>query len=139
MLSRRQFLTLSGGAAVTGAAAWAGLVRERTSATPAATSSPRGADPERILVVVQMSGGNDALNTVIPLDGRYHDLRPTLAIPDERLVALTDAPSVGLHPALQPLVPLWDAGQLAILPQIGFGAASRSHFESLAAWWTWAP
>jgi uncharacterized protein (DUF1501 family) len=142
-LNRRQFLTLSGGAAVTGAAAWAGLVREHTMAKPSASSSSSSSsgrtDLERVLVVVQLTGGNDALNTVIPHDGRYHDLRPTLAIPDDKLIALANAPAVGLHPALQPLVPLWDAGQLAILPQIGFAADSRSHFESLAAWWTASP
>jgi uncharacterized protein (DUF1501 family) len=138
-LNRRQFLTLSGGAAVTGAAAWAGLVRERTGPKPATTAAPNPSDLERVLVVVQLTGGNDALNTVIPHDGRYHDLRPTLAVPDDQLVALTNAPTIGLHPALQPLVSLWDAGQLAILPQIGFAADSRSHFESLAAWWTASP
>jgi uncharacterized protein (DUF1501 family) len=137
-LNRRQFLTLSGGAAVTGAAAWAGLVRDRGTTTPGG-SSPSPANPTSVLVVVQLSGGNDALNTVIPHDGRYHDLRPTLGIPDDKLVALTNVTTVGLHPALQPLLPLWDAGQLAILPQIGFAADSRSHFESLAAWWTASP
>lgn len=140
MLSRRQFLGLSGGAAVTGAAAWAGLLHERTTTKPtSSTSSNAPANLERVLVVVQLSGGNDALNTVIPHDGRYHDLRPTLAIADDKLVALKNAPTVGLHPALQPLVSLWDAGQLAVLPQIGFAADSRSHFESLAAWWTASP
>ena len=139
MLNRRQFLTLSGGAAVTGAAAWAGLVRDHTSSNPVPSAAANPSSLERVLVVVQLTGGNDALNTVIPLDGRYHDLRPTLAIPDDKLVALTNAPTVGLHPALQPLVPLWDAGQLAVLPQIGFAADSRSHFESLAAWWTASP
>ncbi|MEY2421808.1 MAG: hypothetical protein QOI95_1875 [Acidimicrobiaceae bacterium] len=139
MLNRRQFLTLSGGAAVTGAAAWAGIVRDRTTVKPSASSSSNLANLARVLVVVQLTGGNDALNTVIPRDGRYRDLRPTLAIPDDQLVALTNAPTIGLNPALQPLVPLWDAGQLAILPQIGFAADSRSHFESLAAWWTASP
>jgi uncharacterized protein (DUF1501 family) len=138
-LNRRQFLTLSGGAAVTGAAAWAGIVRDRTTVKPSASSSSNLANLARVLVVVQLTGGNDALNTVIPRDGRYRDLRPTLAIPDDQLVALTNAPTIGLNPALQPLVPLWDAGQLAILPQIGFAADSRSHFESLAAWWTASP
>ena len=140
MLNRRQFLTLSGGAAVTGAAAWAGLVREHTSTTTGSAGKPSTASSlDRILVVVQLTGGNDALNTVIPRDGRYHDLRPTLGIADDQLVALKNAPTIGLHPALQPLVPLWDAGQLAVLPQVGFAADSRSHFESLAAWWTASP
>ena len=140
MLSRRQFLTLSGGAAVTGAAAWAGLVRDRTHHTSSAPAPPaRVQGGSTVLVVVQLSGGNDALNTVIPLDGRYHDLRPSLGIADDQLVALKGENRVAFHPALQPLVPLWEAGQLAVLPQIGFAADSRSHFESLAAWWTASP
>ncbi|HEY2813493.1 MAG TPA: DUF1501 domain-containing protein [Acidimicrobiales bacterium] len=148
MLTRRQFIGLSGGAAVTGAAAWAGLLRDHasshgtstgsTSASGGAGTSAAGADGN-VLVVVQMSGGNDALNTVIPHDGHYHDLRPQLGIPDGKLVALNGEPTVGLHPSLQPLLPLWAAGQLAILPDVGFAADSRSHFESLAAWWTASP
>ena len=140
MLNRRQFLSLSGGAALTGAAAWAGLVRERTSGSNTTSrASNAAADVSKVLVVVQLSGGNDALNTVIPVDGRYHDLRPTLGIADDKLVALKGESQVAFHPALQPLVPLWEAGQLAVLPQIGFAADSRSHFESLAAWWTASP
>ena len=140
MLNRRQFLSLSGGAALTGAAAWAGLVRERSSAhNTAAPASNAAANASKVLVVVQLSGGNDALNTVIPVDGRYHDLRPTLGIADDKLAALKGESRVAFHPALQPLVPLWEAGQLAVLPQIGFSADSRSHFESLAAWWTASP
>jgi uncharacterized protein (DUF1501 family) len=139
MLTRRQFLTLSGGAAVTGTAAWAGLLRDRETSDPSSPSPTRAPHNERVLVVVQLTGGNDALNTVVPHDGRYHDLRPSLGVSDDHLIALDDAPSIGLHPALEPLVPLWDAGQLAILPQIGFAADSRSHFESLAAWWTASP
>ena len=138
MLSRRQFLTLSGGAAVTGAAAWAGLVRERTHGNAPAPSSP-GYGASTVLVVVQLSGGNDALNTVIPIDGRYHDLRPTLGLADDTLVALKGETSLAFHPGLRPLIPLWEAGQLAVLPGIGFAADSRSHFESLAAWWTASP
>ena len=52
------------------------------------------------LVVVQLNGGNDGLNTVVPLDGRYHDARPTIGLADTDLVALTGVTDVGLHPAL---------------------------------------
>src|SRR5581483_714056 len=113
MLNRRQFLTLSGGAAVGGVATWAGLIRDRTSGKPSsassasAASSATTASSDHVLVVVQMGGGNDALNTLVPHDGRYHDLRPTLAIADDTLVALNGAPTVGLHPAMKPLAPLW--------------------------------
>ena len=86
-----------------------------------------------------MSGGNDALNTVVPHDGRYHDLRPQLGIPDDKLLALSGETAVGLHPALQPLVPMWDAHQLAVLPCVGFASDSRSHFASLDTWWSASP
>jgi|SRR5581483_449095 len=135
MLTRRQFLGLSGGAAVTGAAAWMGLLRDHA---PSRGPTPPGAD-DHVLVVVQLSGGNDALNTVVPLDGRYHDLRPTLGLDDSTLVPLAGESTVGLHPALAPLVPLWEAGQLAIVPDVGFASDSRSHFESLDVWWSASP
>ncbi len=137
IVSRRRFIGLTGGAALTGAAAWAGLLREHTSASHGVVEQADAGG--RVLVVVQMSGGNDALNTVIPHDGRYHDVRPKLGIADDKLVALSGESSVGLHPALQPLVPLWDAHQLAVVPGVGFATDSRSHFESLASWWTASP
>jgi uncharacterized protein (DUF1501 family) len=86
-----------------------------------------------------MSGGNDALNTLIPLDGQYHDLRPKLGIADDKLVALRGETNLGLHPSLQPLAPLWEAGQLGIVPGVGFASDSRSHFASQDVWWTASP
>jgi uncharacterized protein (DUF1501 family) len=136
MLTRRQFLGLTGGAALTGAAAWAGVLERHSTSDGTAHLADTGA---RVLVVVQMSGGNDALNTVVPHDGHYHDLRPRLGIADDKLVALSGEPSVGVHPALQPLVPMWDAHQLAVLPCVGFTTDSRSHFESSDVWWTASP
>jgi uncharacterized protein (DUF1501 family) len=136
VLSRRRFLSLTGGAAVAGAATWAGLGRDHGDG---ASSGFKPATANRVLVVVQLSGGNDGLNTVVPHVGRYHDLRPTLGVADDSLVALKGESGVGLHPALQPLVPLWEAGRLAIVPGVGFASDSRSHFESLAAWWTASP
>jgi uncharacterized protein (DUF1501 family) len=63
---------------------------------------------KQTLVVVQLSGGNDGLNTVVPYaDPAYYALRPTLAIPREQVVPLDDR--VGLHPSLAPLKPLYDA------------------------------
>ena len=135
MLTRRQFLGLSGGAAVTGATTCGGTQQARIvpRAARLADTSPR------VLVVVQLSGGNDALNTVVPRDGHYHDLRPHLAIADDKLLSLSGATDVGFHPALQPLVQMWDARQLAVLPCVGFSTDSRSHFESQDVWWTASP
>jgi uncharacterized protein (DUF1501 family) len=88
-----------------------------------------------VLVVVQLDGGNDALNTVVPhADPAYEKLRPTLKVAKKDLVKLTD--TLGLHPSLKPLGKLLDAGQLAVMPGVGYPNPNRSHFESMAIWHT---
>jgi uncharacterized protein (DUF1501 family) len=89
----------------------------------------------RILVVVQLDGGNDALNTVVPYaDPEYIRLRPKLRIAGNDVLKLNDA--LGLHPALKPLDKLLQAGELAIVPGVGYPNPNRSHFESMAIWHT---
>ncbi len=112
-----------------------------TTASTAAPTAVAASTPQatllggRRLVVVQLNGGNDGLNTVVPVAGQYHDARPSLGIADADLVALSGTTAVGLHPALAPLVPLWDAGQLALVRGIGFQDPNRSHFVSMDRWW----
>jgi uncharacterized protein (DUF1501 family) len=102
-------------------------------ARTARATSP-GAD-RRILVVVQMDGGNDALNTIVPYtDPDYHKLRPRLRLPSRSLIRLND--TLALHPALRPLDPLLQAGQLATVVGVGYPNPQRSHFESMAIWHT---
>ena len=87
----------------------------------------------RVLVVVQLDGGNDALNTVVPhADPNYAKLRPTLKIQKRDLVRLSD--TLGLHPSLKPLEKLLQDGQLAVIPGVGYPNPNRSHFESMAIW-----
>jgi uncharacterized protein (DUF1501 family) len=89
----------------------------------------------RALVVVQLDGGNDALNTVVPYaDPNYARLRPKLLIDPKDLVRLDDA--LGLHPSLKPLDKLLQAGHLAVIPGVGYPNPNRSHFESMAIWQT---
>lgn len=89
--------------------------------------------PVRILVLLELAGGNDGLNTLIPFnDPVYRSSRPTLAIDPERVVRLTDA--LGLHPALAPLQPIWDAGELALIQGVGYEQPNRSHFRSVDIW-----
>jgi uncharacterized protein (DUF1501 family) len=102
-----------------------------TSTVPKAT--------DRVLVVVQLSGGNDGINTLIPVTGRYHDLRPTLGIPDDKLVKFPGVSDYGLHPAFAPLQGLLDAGHVAALASVGYPTPSRSHFLSLDNWWSATP
>lgn len=88
---------------------------------------------ERILVVIQLSGGNDGLNTVIPYgDDDYYRNRFTLAIPQDQLVKLDD--HHGLHPSLRPWGSLWENQQLAIIQGVGYPQPNRSHFESMDLW-----
>lgn len=89
----------------------------------------------RKLVIVQLNGGNDALNTLVPADGRYHDLRPTLGLGDDQVIALPGADEWRLHAALAPLTSMWAAGSLAMIPGIGFENPDRSHFVAMDRWW----
>src|SRR5438477_3538525 len=89
----------------------------------------------RVLVVVQLDGGNDALNTVVPFaDPTYEKLRPKLKVAKNTLVKVSD--TVGLHSALRPLDKLLQAGHLAVIPGVGYPNPNRSHFESMATWHT---
>ena len=93
---------------------------------------------ERILVVFEMSGGNDGLNTVVPYaDDIYHRLRPNLAIRPERVRKLDD--HHGLNPGLGGLERLYKDGRLAIVHGCGYDQPSFSHFASMAYWHTAAP
>lgn len=90
---------------------------------------------ERTLIVVQMAGGNDGLNTVIPFsDSLYHQMRPTLAIPDAQVLPLDSR--LGLHPNLAPFKQLWDAGHLSIIEGVGYPNQSLSHFQAMDIWQT---
>jgi len=101
------------------------------------TSRP-GVPDDRILVVVQMGGGNDGLNTVVPFSSdAYYRARPTLAVPQKDIVRLND--EVGLHPALAPLKGLYDDGAMAVVQGVGYPNPSRSHFKSMEIWHTADP
>lgn len=90
---------------------------------------------ERVLVVVQLGGGNDGLNTVVPFrDELYRKARPTLAIPENQLLKVND--QLGLHPSLKGLAGLWEEGRLSIVQGVGYPNPNRSHFESMDIWHT---
>ncbi len=89
--------------------------------------------PPWVVVFVELGGGNDGLNTVVPRrDAAYARLRPHLAVPGDAVLPLDDA--VGLAPALAPLMPLWKAGQLAVAQGVGAPDPNRSHFAGIARW-----
>lgn len=91
-----------------------------------------------VLVVLEMSGGNDGLNTVVPhADDNYYRLRPTLGIRQSSLLALDD--QFGFNPGLQGLQKLWRNDQLALIHGCGYDNPIFSHFNAMAYWHTGAP
>ena len=107
-------------------------------------SRPSGdADRERMLVLVELHGGDDGLNTFVPFDdGAYYRARPQLAISREQVRQLT--PKFGFHPALTPLMSLWEGKELALVSGVGYPArivpiSGRSKFgrppRTARSWW----
>ncbi|HYR65958.1 MAG TPA: hypothetical protein VEP47_07510, partial [Reyranella sp.] len=87
----------------------------------------------RILLLVELKGGNDGLNTLIPYaDPKYRELRPAIGVARERTLQLDE--KVGLHEKLEPLMDSWKAKDLAILQGVGYPYPNRSHFRSIEIW-----
>lgn len=93
---------------------------------------------DKKLVVVQLSGGNDYLNTVVPYtDGHYYDFRGSIKIDPEDVIPIDD--EIGLRPGLNSMKRLWDQGKVAIIHGIGYANPNRSHFRSMDIWHTALP
>ena len=91
-----------------------------------------------VLVVLQLSGGNDALNTIIPYsDPLYLDNRPNVRIDLDKVLPIND--QVAFNPAMGPVKRLYDEGKVAVIQGIGYPAPSRSHFRSMDIWHTCEP
>ena len=89
----------------------------------------------RYLVLVELQGGNDGLITVVPFTNpQYYALRPRIALNKDKLHRLDE--SLGLHPAMTKLMPLWEKNQLAIVNGVGYPEPNRSHFRSIEIWET---
>ncbi len=90
---------------------------------------------DRILVLVELKGGNDGLNTVVPYaDEQYYALRPTLAVKREEVLPLDER--TALHPELKPLLALWEKKELGIVQGVGYPQPNLSHFWSIEIWET---
>src|ERR1700750_337423 len=126
LINRRKFITL--GSLATGSA----LLPKFLKAFEGPGQTLNG---QKVLVVLQLSGGNDGLNTVIPVrNDIYYRERPGLAISREKSLLLND--EAGLHPSLTHLKSLYDEGSLAILNNVGYPNPDRSHFRSMDIWQT---
>ncbi len=127
--TRREFIT--GGIATLSLSSSMPAFLVNTVEALAAETRARG----RVLVILQLAGGNDGLNTVVPYaDDAYYRARPRLAIQAGECLKLDD--HVGLHPALNGLQRLFDAGQLSIVQGVGYPNPNRSHFRSMDIWHT---
>jgi uncharacterized protein (DUF1501 family) len=151
-ISRRAFLGITGGVVAGGAAAavagplvWRDLVdqqvhRATSSTAPALRGSSSHSGNGRVLVVVNLGGGNDGLNTLVPAGvGAYHDARPSLGVADTSLVKLAGTTAYGLNPSLAPLQHWWETKSLVAVDGLAMPQQTRSHFLASDVWWTGQP
>ena len=90
---------------------------------------------QRRIILLELSGANDGLNTVVPFnDDRYHELRPSIGLSKRSVIQLDD--TLGFHSALKKLMPLWEKGEMAVVHGLGYPQPNRSHFKSIALWET---
>jgi uncharacterized protein (DUF1501 family) len=134
-MKRREFLAA---AAVAGTSCWLpGAVRARAAVSAMHELPGLGAGPgpghENLLILVELKGGNDGLNTVVPFsDPLYYRYRRHIAVRRDAAIALDE--HTALHPSLAPLMSLWRAQQLAIVQGVGYEPSSLSHFRSIEVW-----
>lgn len=135
-LTRRDILRGGGMLAI-------GLMAPPWLASVAKADMVRGArggkvDPDAVLVVVQLSGGNDGLNTVVPITSdAYYKMRPTLGIPKDQALGFADG--LGFHPAMSGVHELYKQGKVAVVQNVGYPNPNRSHFRSMDIWQSASP
>lgn len=139
-LDRRRFLQLVGMGLGAGLVAGPGTSLLDSVLTGGNTSWAAGpiGPSDGIVLLIGMFGGNDGLNTVVPItDGLYYDQHGALAVPPEQTLPINA--TTGLHPALTSLKQFWDQDQLAIVEGIGYPDPDLSHFNSMAKWMSGKP
>ena len=132
-MKRRNFLSMT---AAAGTSLW--LPRVFAAQGPASgafdgASASTAHGYANLLILVELKGGNDGLNTVVPYaDPTYYTLRKNIGVKREQLIQLDER--TALHPALQPLMPLWQNHQLAIVQGVSYTQPNLSHFRSIEIW-----
>lgn len=102
---------------------------------PTNWASNNEAQSSNTLIMVQLGGANDSLNTFIPMtDQAYFNVRPNIAISPNDMITLSD--TLAMHPALSELLPAWQQGEMAINHGLGYPTPNRSHFRSIEIWQT---
>lgn len=121
-MDRREFLKYAGLVSATG-----------SLLTPEMVFASNNAHQKKIVVLVELKGGNDGFNTLVPyMDELYYRYRPRIAIKQRQVLSLNK--QVGLHPRMKSLMPLWDAGQMAWVQGVGYPRPVLSHFRSMDIW-----
>jgi uncharacterized protein (DUF1501 family) len=94
------------------------------------------ANTDRVLVIIQLSGGNDGLNTVIPISeyNKYYNARTNIAIPENKVLSLTGVDATGIHPSMTAMQNLFSEGKLNIVQSVGYPQPSFSHFRATDIW-----
>ncbi len=139
-LKRRQFLRGASGLAAAGFGsavlipAWAqALTADAGNGTLPAQITTRAGNYKNLLILIELKGANDGLNTVVPYtDTKYAEIRPKIALNPDQLIKISD--KEGLHPALASLIPQWEQKELAIVQGIGYPKPNQSHFRSIEIW-----
>lgn len=130
--TRREFLRH--GARGIGLLAFSRFAPDFLTSTALAGAPPPESD-RSILVLIQLAGGNDGLNTLVPYaDDHYHRLRPTIGLKTSELLPIDD--HHGLHPSLAPFRAMLEAGTLGVIQNVGYPNPNRSHFRSTEIWET---
>ncbi|MEO0557557.1 MAG: DUF1501 domain-containing protein [Bacteroidota bacterium] len=136
--TRRDFLVRSGLAAagasvVLGAGSSQAATTSRALASPGLIGSLRRLQTDRVLVLLQLSGGNDGLNTIVPVtNDRYYNARPSIALRQADTLRLNE--DFGLHASLSPLESMWGEGQFGVVHSVGYADQSLSHFDGIDVW-----
>lgn len=134
IFSRRLFL--SRGVQLISAASTIPLFLDRAGRVMAAdfAANPQGAGrPDRVLVIVQLAGGNDGLNTLVPIgNDDYYKARPRLAVAKKEALKISD--DFGFHPSMAGFKAIFDAGRMAIVHSVGYPNPNRSHFRATDIW-----
>ncbi len=128
-MKRKEFIRKSAGL-IAGGLFLPSWVHRLMAATPAVGGNPIF---NRTLVILNLNGGNDGLNTVIPYtDSIYFDSRPNIRIPENQVLPLNDI--LGLHPAMTGIHQLWQSGKMAVISNVGYPQQNLSHFRSTDIW-----
>jgi len=132
--TRRSFLNTLGFAAF-GSGMMLGGIPVSTFARSKFFNRLAAADNDRVLILIQLGGGNDGLNTIIPVTNDiYYQKRPTIGIRKQDAISLSE--DIGMHPAMNSLEPFWGEGNMAVIHNVGYSNTNRSHARATNIWTT---